>query len=132
MTHQSYTRQLKIKAAARERDGYRCTTCGMTNQQHRDRYGRQLHVHRKEPGSLYSLRGCVTVCEDCHKPLPKREPGQPDLTGRGTRFDLAVSPDWLDLLDRARGARGLSRASYVRQAVQLAVRRDLKGEGEER
>lgn len=33
---------LTIKAAVRERDGFRCTQCGMTNKEHQGQYGCQL------------------------------------------------------------------------------------------
>jgi hypothetical protein len=56
-----------VKAAVRLRDGMRCIDCDMTNEQHVERYGCQLHVHRLTPGSPYSLEGCVTACVLCHK-----------------------------------------------------------------
>jgi hypothetical protein len=64
-----------IKAAVRERDGHKCTECGMTAAQHIERHGRTLEVHRQEPGSPYSLDGCVTLCQGCHGSKPKTEWG---------------------------------------------------------
>jgi hypothetical protein len=55
-----------IKAAVRKRDGDRCVECQMPAEQHQATYGRGLDVHRIEPGSLYSLDGCVTLCRPCH------------------------------------------------------------------
>jgi hypothetical protein len=57
----------RIKIAVRLRDGMRCIDCDFTNEQHVERYGRQLDVHRTTPGSPYSLDGCVTVCRPCHR-----------------------------------------------------------------
>jgi hypothetical protein len=57
---------VKTKAAVRARDGYRCAKCGMTNEEHRDKYGRQLDVHRLDPGSIYYPDGCVALCRACH------------------------------------------------------------------
>lgn len=63
--------QYKIKPAVRERDDFRCTVCGMTNDEHRRRYGRQLDVHRVTPGSAYAAdETCVTVCRACHGKKP--------------------------------------------------------------
>jgi hypothetical protein len=63
----------QVKAAVRERDGYRCTRCGMTQERHLVRLGQILHVHRIVPGSEYTVEGCVTVCIVCHGPLPKSD-----------------------------------------------------------
>jgi len=59
---------LKIKAAVRERDGYRCRQCGCTQEQHLQQHGRILEVHRLAPGAPYSVDGCVTLCRICHGP----------------------------------------------------------------
>jgi hypothetical protein len=54
------------KKATKKRDGNRCVGCGMTNRTHKRRYGRSLHVHRREPGSPYLVEKCVTLCYGCH------------------------------------------------------------------
>lgn len=69
---------LDIKRAVRERDGG-CVGCGISNADHRARFGRMPDVHRRVPGSVYSVEGCVTLCRTCHGPQPKRRRGQPDL-----------------------------------------------------
>lgn len=58
-----------IKAAIRERDGYACVRCGITADEYRKRPKKHktLDVHRKIPGSPYSLDGCVTLCRSCHR-----------------------------------------------------------------
>lgn len=66
---------LEIKALVRFRDGNRCTECGLTNEEHLERYGRLLEVHRLTPGSPYSVKECVTLCKPCHGPKPKRPRG---------------------------------------------------------
>ncbi len=65
----------ELKATVRERDGNRCTECGMTAAQHLERYGRDLDVHRLIPGSPYTTEGCVTLCRRCHGSKPKRPRG---------------------------------------------------------
>jgi hypothetical protein len=60
-----------VKALVRHRDG-RCVECGMTNEEHVAKFGRQLDVHRIVPGSKYTLEGCVTLCRPCHGPQPRR------------------------------------------------------------
>jgi hypothetical protein len=59
----------QIKALVRERDGYCCTRCGLTDEQSRQRYGRTLDVHRVVPGSPYTVAGAVTLCQGCHLSL---------------------------------------------------------------
>lgn len=71
----------QIKEAVRKRDGYRCTECGMTREQHQKRYGCTLEVHRIVPGSAYTMEGAVTLCCSCHGPKPKRPRGT--LSKRG-------------------------------------------------
>jgi hypothetical protein len=66
---------LQIKAAVRARDGHRCTECGMTAAEHRQRYGRTLDVHRLEPGKPYTIDGCLTLCRKCHGPKPRSRYG---------------------------------------------------------
>jgi hypothetical protein len=82
-----------IKTAVRERDGHRCTGCGMTAEEHRARYGRTLDVHRTVPGSIYTLDGSVTLCRACHAPQPKRRGGQVDLALRGQPLTIRLAPD---------------------------------------
>ena len=61
------------------RDGYRCVECGMTREEHRQRFGTDLHVHhiqtlKAEMGLNFDWN-LVTLCEGCHKakhPFMKR------------------------------------------------------------
>jgi hypothetical protein len=69
---------IMIKAAVRKRDGFRCTQCGRTNEEHIEMCGLQLDVHRLVPGSEYTVDGCVTLCKTCHAPKPRRRAGQED------------------------------------------------------
>lgn len=73
----------QVVAAVRERDGWRCTKCGMTNDDHKRKTGRALQVHRTEPGKLYRVETCILLCRRCHGPEPRRERGAVDEEGRG-------------------------------------------------
>ena len=64
----------QVKAAVRERDGYRCVDCGINRSKLR-----KLDVHRLTTGSAYTLEGCVTVCIPCHR---KRH-ASPDMDIKG-------------------------------------------------
>jgi 5-methylcytosine-specific restriction endonuclease McrA len=52
----------QARAAARQRDGERCTNCGSTY---------RLQVHHKVPlskgGERYALSNLTTLCDPCHR-----------------------------------------------------------------
>lgn len=112
---------MKVKAAVRARDGHKCVQCGMTNHQHRQRYGSSLHVHRISPGSEYTLEGCETLCYRCHGPKPKWVWGTPRVD---PRLVFHLSPELLDALtehiEATRPKPGLS--SVLRVAVEDYLR----------
>jgi 5-methylcytosine-specific restriction endonuclease McrA len=72
-----------VKQNVRRRDGYRCRDCGMTHDEHVERYGKTLEVHRVHPGSTYSEDRCVTLCRRCHA----KKKGKADLE----RIDIFFS-----------------------------------------
>lgn len=58
----------------RERDGYRCVVCGLTNTAHRKEYDQDLHVHHVDkpecieeydPNAVADVE-LVTLCNRCH------------------------------------------------------------------
>jgi hypothetical protein len=127
VTRQSPGEMNKVKAAVRERDNHRCVHCGMTNEQHVAERGRQLQVHRKTPGSHYTVDGCETVCVSCHHGLPERGPDQPDLAhgSQGWRkVRLDVRDQTHDELRVLAARSGLSMAAYCEMLVEEAVERD--------
>jgi hypothetical protein len=97
----------RVKAAVRERDGHRCTQCGLTARQHRRRFGRGLEVHRSSPGSVYSLEGCVTLCRPCHYQKPKLPRG----TSSFLRF--IIPQDLLDVIEASAQQIGRTRTTEV-------------------
>ena len=61
------------KDEVRERDGYACVWCGMSNKMHLEEYGQCLEVHRLVPGIDYQRQEwCITLCVKCHKMMPRR------------------------------------------------------------
>jgi hypothetical protein len=60
-----------IKAAVRERDGFKCRDCGKTNKKSIKGTGRSLQVHRLLPGTEYDEKWCVTLCQQCHARKPR-------------------------------------------------------------
>jgi cytochrome c553 len=117
---------LVVKEQVRERDGYACTRCGMSQADHLFRTGRRLDVHRTTPGSLYTLEGSVTICRGCHGAEPKRAPGQPDLANpKRDGRPVAIRGPLADALAEYAKEQERSFASVVR----LAVREFLIREG---
>ncbi len=55
----------QIKKAVRKRDG-KCIRCGKTNDENISETGVSLDVHRRVPGSKYTVKGCVSLCRKCH------------------------------------------------------------------
>ncbi len=65
--------EYRIKQMVRERDGFKCFDCGMTQEQHLLKYGSDLQVHRMDKRAAYDLTHCVTLCYPCHGSV-KRNP----------------------------------------------------------
>jgi hypothetical protein len=64
-----------IRCAVRQRDGFVCTECGMTDAEHRKVYSRRagLHVHchggvtcRESELRRMGVKECITLCRFCH------------------------------------------------------------------
>lgn len=75
------TTLLFLKQAIRERDGFRCQKCGISEKE----LGRGLDVHRIVPGSEYSLsrKKCISLCTSCHRKMERRvrrPPGQSPMS----------------------------------------------------
>ncbi len=73
------------RRAVRERDGWQCQACGMTQEKHQDRHGAKLEVHHIRPAKEFSdpekrnnPGNLVTLCSGCH---PKWEgiPVRPEV-----------------------------------------------------
>lgn len=113
-----------IKAAVRQRDGYVCTKCGMTDAEHQSVYQQTLQVHRLTPGGPYTLDGCVTVCQGCHGKLPKRKKAGIKKASRAgmTPMFIELSDEDAARLDALIASLPLGgKADHIR----LAVRRHL-------
>jgi hypothetical protein len=102
-----------VKTAVRERDGFRCTKCGVPNETYRRLCGRQLEVHRKVPGSAYTLDGCVTLCQPCHGPEPRRKPRQKQEEEPHSPTAVHIPAAWVGVLRKLAGARAVPPHWYV-------------------
>lgn len=56
-----------------ERDNHKCVSCGITEQQHRDRWNNSLNIHHITPLSEFdspkeanNLENLVALCQQCH------------------------------------------------------------------
>jgi hypothetical protein len=115
--------EFQVKAAVRERDGYRCTRCGMTQERHLVRLGQILHVHRIVPGSEYTVEGCVTVCIVCHGPLARRGNGERIRSrlaaGKPVPLGIEVSTHLARALERCCAAKKWTKRSAVEEALRV-------------
>lgn len=91
----------ELKEMVRDRDGRRCTECGIPDDVHVMLVGKTLEVHRLNPGSKYTIAGCVTLCFECHKSKVRSRKHEGDRTvvklSRGARRHLwliAAHLDW--------------------------------------
>lgn len=105
----------EIKRAVRERDGRRCTKCGLSSGDHFALTGRQLDVHRVVPGSAYTVEGCVALCRRCHGPMPKSRRGGQVEGARPVSF--YASAGLLARLERVASGFGISMRSLVRMTL---------------
>ena len=116
----------EVKSAVRERDGFKCTKCGMTDAAHREQTGRALQVHRISPGAMYTVSGCVLLCARCHGSEPKRSAGTQDEDGYPCFM--------VRLPESHRAALEVLRKKHRRaftEEVQIALERHYKEEGVE-
>lgn len=67
-----------LRETVRERDGFECQYCGLTQQEHLEQYGTRLHVHhiipRKQfdnPRLSHRKENLVSLCHPCHKTWEK-------------------------------------------------------------
>lgn len=59
---------------ALERDGYQCQICGLSRKDHKEEFGKDIHVHHIKPRSDFDdvdeaneLKNLKTVCVRCHR-----------------------------------------------------------------
>lgn len=55
-----------------ERNGYQCVMCGMSNKEHKEKYGEALTIHHKNRDKTdNSMDNLITLCVKCHGRLHK-------------------------------------------------------------
>src|SRR5262249_32038737 len=109
---------LALKEQVRQRDGYCCTLCGMTNKEHRKRVGKGLGVSRTLPDGDWTLENCATVCTWCRPHSPRYlTPHVFRLENGKGMFLLQGSQQWFDHISAAAESMGLTLASFIRVAV---------------
>lgn len=63
----SYYGAGKLRQSVLERDGFRCLSCGMTDEEHRKEWGRPLTIdHKDRNRKNNSLENLQTLCLRCH------------------------------------------------------------------
>lgn len=61
----SKRRVRRVKRQVRRRDGYKCFDCGVSQEEHKFKYGIGLIVVEIVPYYDYEVRNCVTLCVSC-------------------------------------------------------------------
>lgn len=67
------TRWLRLAEKARERDGYECSKCGISNEECWEEYNQSLSVHHKVKPEEYTgddphdMSNLETLCASCHQ-----------------------------------------------------------------
>lgn len=112
---------LEIKEAVRQRDGYCCSKCGITQNAYKAETGRSLDVHRVSPGSEYSVDGCISLCQPCHGTEPKSPKWSPN---NSAKIEVRAEPEWVAWVHRAAQRKGLSASSWVRMIVTERMQSD--------
>lgn len=63
----------KKRRSVRSRDGYECVRCGISQQQHQQKYEQKLHVHHitparqvDDPEERNAMDNLVALCKTCH------------------------------------------------------------------
>ncbi len=133
MTQTATVSETRIKRLVRKRDGYRCTSCGMTTQEHLEKYDCVLDVHRVVPGSEYAVEGCLTLCQSRHDqrhrgpvfPLPN---GVQGATGLASQLKDYIRESGQSLRELSKNS-GVDRGQLSRF---LRGERDLTGASIER
>jgi len=83
-----------VRRTVLERDDYACRFCGITDDEHREEYGRGLHAHHVIPeadGGEDRPENLITVCGSCHRTLE-------DTHGRAVA-DMKRREDYADDLE---------------------------------
>lgn len=69
------------KEAVRERDGYECQSCGLSQQEHCEQFDRKLDVHHITPAGLVSdpeernsMENLIALCIPCHHEWERTAP----------------------------------------------------------
>lgn len=107
-----------IKKAVRERDGYKCQECGMTQEEHKKKHKSGLEVHRITPGSEYSVEPgvCETLCKICHSRKPRSTFDRiPARWPHKVQFGLSL--DCMERFKRVSKKLCMKPGSYIRMAL---------------
>lgn len=110
----------RIKTAIRDRDGWVCLDCGMTQAESVAQFGCGLEVHRVIHLSEYSLSpgACRTLCKRCHAPHTRVESPTVNKPARNTaKVDLPIDPETRRRAEAQAMRFGETLSSYIRRAL---------------
>ncbi len=118
----------KLKAAIRERDGNKCTECGISNDDHLEKCGKSLHVHRIIADWKYCFQNCTTLCTSCHPKYARALNTIRTIPRSGGKMQLftAIDSHLSDNVKWCARRKSMTIGDFVRKSLEQATMREVR------
>ena len=123
-----------LRESVIQRDGERCVDCGMTRDEHKERYGRDISVNHINGNGRYSeqhestLNNMETLCLPCHTRKDNyRRNADPEANSRLSKAQSALQKKQLQDLKAKLPEKRLDVAAGKHQRVVTGQQRENRG-----